>query len=140
MTPRFVAGALLLVAGALLRLWTYRALGALFTFEVSLKDKHTLVTSGPYAFVRHPSYTAIWTCVFGAHLAYYGPDEYLRACGAMDTGVRWLAYVWQAVALFDCVSVWRRGAVEDGVLKGRFGAAWEEYRRKVPYRFVPYVM
>ena len=79
-------------------------------------------------------------CVFAGPLAYYGSDEYLLACGVMETRARWLAYAWRVISLYSAFSMWRRGAVEDGVLKDRFGAVWEDYRRKVPYRFIPYVM
>jgi len=30
-----------------------------FSPDLQLADQHTLVTSGPYAFVRHPMYTAL---------------------------------------------------------------------------------
>lgn len=38
----------------LVRLASYHSLGQLFTFELSIQDKHKLVTSGPYNIVRHP--------------------------------------------------------------------------------------
>lgn len=52
-----VVGVLSTVLGGILRKWCYDALGKLFTFERSIMPKHELITDGPYAWVRHPSYT-----------------------------------------------------------------------------------
>ena len=41
-----------MIAGALLRTWCFRTLGKMFTFQVKVQDKHELVTSGPYSYVR----------------------------------------------------------------------------------------
>ncbi|CAF4350854.1 unnamed protein product, partial [Rotaria sordida] len=31
-------------------------LGAFFTFELTIRSTHKLIKTGPYAYVRHPSY------------------------------------------------------------------------------------
>ncbi len=46
-----------MVAAALL-IWTFRSLGKNITDTVVTRREHTLVTSGPYHFVRHPFYLA----------------------------------------------------------------------------------
>ena len=46
-----------LVAAALL-VWTFRSLGTNITDTVVTRREHTLVTTGPYHFVRHPFYVA----------------------------------------------------------------------------------
>lgn len=58
-TPQtiFVAGVLSTVLGGITRKQCYDALGRLFTFERSIMPKHELIQDGPYAWVRHPSYT-----------------------------------------------------------------------------------
>ena len=48
-----------IVLGALLRWWSIFTLGRYFTFEVAVRSTQSVVQSGPYRFVRHPSYTAI---------------------------------------------------------------------------------
>ncbi|MBK7865118.1 MAG: isoprenylcysteine carboxylmethyltransferase family protein [Archangiaceae bacterium] len=52
------AGAALVAAGLGLRLWAIRALGRRFTALVRPPDGE-LVERGPYARLRHPSYTAV---------------------------------------------------------------------------------
>jgi protein-S-isoprenylcysteine O-methyltransferase Ste14 len=49
-------GAALALLGAGLLVWTFRALGSNLTDTVVTRRSHTLVTQGPYRFVRHPFY------------------------------------------------------------------------------------
>ncbi len=46
-----------ITSGALL-IWTMRSLGTNITDTVVTRRQHTLVTTGPYLFVRHPFYVA----------------------------------------------------------------------------------
>ncbi len=50
-------GAAVVAAGPLLFLWVFRHLGGNVTSTVVTRRDHTLVTSGPYRWVRHPLYT-----------------------------------------------------------------------------------
>lgn len=43
---------------ALIRIWCYLALGNMFTFKLMIKNNHELITTGPYKYLVHPSYTA----------------------------------------------------------------------------------
>jgi protein-S-isoprenylcysteine O-methyltransferase Ste14 len=70
LTPLFVLGCLLSSFGAAIRILSYRALGHMFTFEMTIRRGHKLVTTGPYAWVRHPGYTGLLCFVvgvFGCH-------------------------------------------------------------------------
>ena len=49
-----IIGLPLLWSGALLRAWSYRALGRHYTVTVFVREDHELVTSGPYRWLRHP--------------------------------------------------------------------------------------
>jgi len=46
-------------AATLLLVWAHRTLGKNFTGTLHLRAEHTLVTSGPYHWIRHPMYTAL---------------------------------------------------------------------------------
>ena len=50
-------GAVLALAVLPLILWVQWALGSNFSTRLHVRDEHTLVTKGPYRWVRHPMYT-----------------------------------------------------------------------------------
>ena len=50
-------GSAVALAGVALRIWSVRTLGRYFRRSVTIESDHELVTRGPYAVVRHPSYT-----------------------------------------------------------------------------------
>jgi len=62
------AGAALLAAGFGLRVWSVRTLGRFFKFRVVVQEGHEVVESGPYALLRHPSYTGMVLCAAGLGL------------------------------------------------------------------------
>jgi protein-S-isoprenylcysteine O-methyltransferase Ste14 len=54
----FVLGVATIVVGSLLRRHCWRMLGQSFTGDVRASADQPVITSGAYAYVRHPSYTA----------------------------------------------------------------------------------
>ncbi len=66
----FVAGEIVFVAGAAIRLSAIRTLGAYFTTTVQTSSDQTVITSGPYRIVRHPSYTGLLLIALGGSLVY----------------------------------------------------------------------
>jgi len=64
-----VAGLALIVAGIGLRAWSIVTLGRFFQYQIKVQPGHQVVTSGPYRFVRHPSYTGIAMVLAGIALA-----------------------------------------------------------------------
>jgi protein-S-isoprenylcysteine O-methyltransferase Ste14 len=83
-----------------------------------VKEGHELITSGPYALVRHPIYT-------GLLLAFVG-------C-AMARG-EWRGLL--AVVLVF-VALWRKLRLEEKWMRAHFGAPYETYSRRVA-ALVPY--
>lgn len=63
------AGLLVTVAGLGLALWSRTALGRNWSGDVTFKDEHTLVRTGPYRFVRHPIYTGMLAMFIGTAIA-----------------------------------------------------------------------
>ncbi|KAI0794793.1 hypothetical protein C8Q74DRAFT_1194446, partial [Fomes fomentarius] len=111
---------------------SYHTLGDFFTYEVHIRPDHCLITSGPYAFVRHPSYTGIARLLLGIQLVQFGDGGYISTCH-VGAGDPWMlvACSWQAMSIFTVISLFRRYAVEDGRLWKRFGDAWTAYLRTV---------
>lgn len=48
--------------------WSHHALGKNWAIALEIKKEHALVTDGPYRFVRHPMYAAIYVIAIGLSL------------------------------------------------------------------------
>ena len=57
--PLLCCGLVLMVAGIVLRQWAIALLGRFFTVDVRVQEGQEVVESGPYRWVRHPSYTGM---------------------------------------------------------------------------------
>lgn len=66
-----LVGLVLFGAGILLRWYAIIHLGRFFTVDVAISSEHRVIDSGPYRFVRHPSYS-------GALLAFVGVGLCMR--------------------------------------------------------------
>lgn len=67
--PLFIVGAVLMAAGIVIRQWAVWLLGSFFTTDVRIHSQQTVVDSGPYRWVRHPSYTGLILTFVGIGLA-----------------------------------------------------------------------
>ncbi|KAI0632517.1 hypothetical protein C8Q77DRAFT_930186 [Trametes polyzona] len=141
-TLPFLTGLALVAAGTLLRLTCYRTLGPFFTFDLALLPKHQLVTSGPYAFVRHPAYSGSLLILAGLGFADLSSGGWIAECVSAGArrGSGALPWAWAAFAVWYAwwlaVGV-RRARMEDAALRKEFGREWDEYARRVPWWFVP---
>ena len=117
----------------------FKTLGPLFTFEVTIRPQHELITHGPYAIVRHPSYIGIYLTLLGASAVLCAPGTWLASGGWMTGGGFLMVSVWSVKCLFVFRGTCLRLKAEDDILRATFGAKWEEYARKVPYRMIPFV-
>lgn len=76
-----VAGAAVFVLAKAVKYWAIATLGPRWTFRVLVPPRSTLVTSGPYRFMRHPNYLGVMGELAGfaliAHAAYGGPASML---------------------------------------------------------------
>jgi protein-S-isoprenylcysteine O-methyltransferase Ste14 len=111
--PRLVfgIGLALMFAGMAFRLWAVLTLGRFFRTAVQVLDDHRLVGEGPYARLRHPSYTGALVTLAGIGVALGN----------------WLGLAW--ILGFGLIGFGRRIEVEDAALKARFGPAYDDYAR-----------
>jgi protein-S-isoprenylcysteine O-methyltransferase Ste14 len=82
-----VMGLLIAWAGMLLRWWSVLTLAELFTTRVMVKEDQSVVSSGPYRFVRHPSYLGLLVLVFGLGLALGSPASALVMVAMPGVGI-----------------------------------------------------
>ncbi|CAD2242606.1 MULTISPECIES: methyltransferase family protein [Xanthomonas] len=112
------AGCALIVSGLALRVWAIQVLARWFTVDVTIQSDHQLVRSGPYHWLRHPSYT-------GALMAFYG-----LALG-MGNGLSVAAIVVPVTLAFL-----HRIRIEEAALQRAFPVAYPAYaaqsRRLLP--------
>ncbi|KAH9481022.1 Protein-S-isoprenylcysteine O-methyltransferase B [Psilocybe cubensis] len=137
-TPIFLFGVCLMLSGTLIRIRCYRTLGKLFTFELSIMKNHTLVTTGPYAYVRHPSYTGLILNVIGGYASHLSTGSWVRESGLMKTQVGMaLVILCVAVGVAVISSLLLRMPGEDAILRKRFGREWDHWARNTSWINIP---
>lgn len=110
---------LILMAGAV---WLFdassRAMGKNWALVARTREDHDLVQSGPFAFVRHPIYVALFLVMLAIAIAYGHSRNLIVAIPiyALGTGLR-IGH-------------------EERLLRTQFGAAYDAYAARVK-RFVP---
>jgi protein-S-isoprenylcysteine O-methyltransferase Ste14 len=67
--PSLVAGIVVTGTGIALRQWAIATLGRYFVGHVVVQPGQTVVRSGPYRWLRHPSYLGLWLEMIGVGLA-----------------------------------------------------------------------
>ena len=65
----FWLGAAVMIAGLLFAVWAREHLGRNWSQAVTIKQGHELITTGPYAVVRHPIYTGMLAGLLGTAIA-----------------------------------------------------------------------
>ncbi|KZV77163.1 ICMT-domain-containing protein [Peniophora sp. CONT] len=133
----FVLGVALSLASGVIRDACYNELGRLFTFEITLRPNHQLVTSGPYSYVRHPSYAGVLLGVVGTLLLHFGPETWYAAVVLPTVAGKMYAAMWCGIETFVLWSILARAPLEDRLLRSQFGEKWEEYAARVRWRVVP---
>ncbi len=110
-------GVVLTACWGILVVWTFKHLGKNLTDTVVTRRDHTLTTTGPYRYVRHPFYLAFMTAVLGVSLA----------------TANWFLLVWGVIPF---VFVVIRTRIEEQKLTERFGDAYRDYVAKTG-KFLP---
>lgn len=114
---RWIGCGLIAVIGILFW-WIHLALGSNYRSTMGLQENHTLVTDGPYRFVRHPTYVAF---LFMPVILFLISSNWLIGSASL--------------ALFLIMMV-VRAPIEERELLNRFGDEYKSYMRKTN-RFFP---
>jgi protein-S-isoprenylcysteine O-methyltransferase Ste14 len=113
-----IAGICVGVMALLWFLWIHRYLGNNLSVRLQIKDSQTLVTGGPYRWIRHPMYTAFYLL----HIATF----FLTANWFI--GVSWMVGLTVIIAL--------RVRREEAMMINRFGEQYRLYMQQTG-RFLP---
>jgi len=139
-TPTFLIGSLLLHAGAIIRIACFRHLGRHFTFELTFRKNHKLISDGPYAIVRHPSYAGGALVSVGCILVTTGLGSWWSENGLWTlSGGRVLGGSWVLANFYIAYALISRVPKEDLVMKNEFKEQWVTWSQKTPYALVPYI-
>ncbi|KAJ7042343.1 hypothetical protein C8F04DRAFT_1077444 [Mycena alexandri] len=136
LTPLFLTGAALTLFGSALRVHCYAALRTLFTFELGIRRDHQLITTGPYATVRHPSYAGAALAGVGVVMCTLAPGSWAVECTGLFTRRR-IATLWIVGLVGAGMGLRTRMKMEDRMLKERFGKEWETWATRVPRWILP---
>ncbi|GIH10399.1 hypothetical protein Rhe02_84660 [Rhizocola hellebori] len=112
------AGLAAIWVGLAVRAWAVLALGGSFSTYVQVETEQTIVTRGPYRWVRHPSYTGLLLIVLGFGL------------GAAN----WLSLAICAIVPF--LGLLPRIAVEESELVRVLGDRYRSYQKQT-HRLLP---
>jgi protein-S-isoprenylcysteine O-methyltransferase len=114
-----MAGLAIFIFGAAVRWYAIFYLGRYFTIDVRVAEHQHVVDTGPYRFIRHPSYT-------GAFLQFLG----IALC---------VGNIYSMLMLVPIVLVFSyRMRVEEVALERGLGEAYASYRRRTK-RLIPFV-
>jgi protein-S-isoprenylcysteine O-methyltransferase Ste14 len=96
------------LGGAAVLVWGSASLGRFLVHEAAILQDHTLITSGPYRFVRHPIYSGYLALLLGSGL------------GMLNV---WLLLLWPLALVGILIQV----GSEERLLGAKFGPAYRRY-------------
>lgn len=107
-----VAGTALICFGFSLRYWSVITLGKYFRTTVEIEQGHKVVKTGPYRYIRHPSYSGIILFFIGYGL---------------------LSQHWASLAIaaaLPAAALIYRIRIEEQAMAGMIGAEYRDYQKK----------
>ncbi|MGD0729051.1 MAG: isoprenylcysteine carboxylmethyltransferase family protein [Candidatus Micrarchaeaceae archaeon] len=112
-------GFLIEILGLCVAIWARITLGRNWSSRVTLKEKHELITKGPYKLVRHPIYTGMLTMFLGAAI-------YLGMLAAFFG------------LLFFFLSFWIKLKQEEKLMLKHFTKEYVKYKKKTK-ALIPFI-
>lgn len=115
--PTFVAGVLLSIVAFWIRRAAIQALGKFWSVHVEMREGHEFVTSGPFAYARHPVYFSVILELLGGGL---------------------VVNAWITLAVVFAIyipTLLARLKIEEHALEEKFDDAYRRYRECTPAIF-----
>ena len=110
----------IVLAGAAFTVWARLILGRNWSAEVTFKQDHELIESGPYALARHPIYTGMIAMALGTAI------NYGRTIGF-------------ALFLSLCAAFWWKARNEEQIMSKHFPDSYANYKTRVR-AIIPFVL
>jgi protein-S-isoprenylcysteine O-methyltransferase Ste14 len=98
-------------------IWVHQTLGKQWSTNLQLREKHTLITGGPYRWIRHPMYSALFSFFVGLTFV----------------SASWLVVLLVMVSVFV---LYARTGKEDSLMIEQFGDEYRAYMQCTG-RFLP---
>lgn len=106
-----LVGLVLYIIFSWFQVWAFKKMGDNYSNEIIITKNHSLVTGGPFRFIRHPLYLAQITSDLGAAIAL-------------------LSYIALPLILIEIPILYMRARYEEKLLSRYFGEQFEVYRKK----------
>ncbi len=106
-----ILGLSMMSFGLAFRLWAIKTLKDAFSATVQIKKGQSLITSGPYKWFRHPSYTGAWILMLGDAI---------------------LLKSWPSIIIMGVIMLWvynKRIETEEQTLANAFGIDYIKHER-----------
>jgi protein-S-isoprenylcysteine O-methyltransferase Ste14 len=113
-------GLLLVVGGLAFRYWAIRVLGRFFTSTVEVKGDQTVIQSGPYRYLRHPSYLGTLVMAVGVPILFRS----------------YIGIVFSLVGFGVAYAI--RITAEEKALVSDLGQPYADYQKRT-WRLIPFV-
>lgn len=108
----YIVGLILFLLGLIIRWVAIIYLGRFFTVNVAIAEDHQLITTGPYRYARHPSYTGTLLIFLGFGLCMLNIFSFAAIVLPISA-----AFLW-------------RMHVEEEALRTAFGERYDDYTAK----------
>ncbi len=102
----------IVLSGVAFTLWARMVLGRNWSAEVTFKQDHELIESGPYRLARHPIYTGLIAMALGTVINLGRPIGF-------------------AIFLTVCGALWWKSREEEQIMSRHFPGAYADYRARV---------
>ena len=113
-------GVAVMISGIVFRRYVIAYLGRFFTATIQIKKDHELTKTGPYHYLRHPSYLGILTMTLGLGIAL----------------ANWISLI--LCIVLPVIGVIQRIRVEEKELAQHFGKQYQDYMKHT-WRIIPFI-
>jgi protein-S-isoprenylcysteine O-methyltransferase Ste14 len=113
-------GVTIMISGIIFRRYAIFVLGKFFTATIQIKKDHELIKTGPYHYIRHPSYLGILILSLGLGIAM----------------ANWISLI--LCIVLPPIGLLQRIKFEEKELEQHFGKQYQDYKKNT-WRVIPHI-